>query len=116
MIGALEWADLHWVVTWSFACSLTKALRRTETLAERYLFMRSIKPGRAPSWGGVFGGIIGAIFGVFWTVGATSMGAPGFFTAFGVMFVCVAIFNIFYSLHNATSRRRFSTFDITEEG
>jgi hypothetical protein len=78
--------------------------------------MYSIKPGRGPSFGGVVGGIIAAVFGVIWTIGAASMGAPPFFALFGVVFVLVAIGGTAYNLYNATSRNRFSNFDITTPG
>lgn len=78
--------------------------------------MRGIKPGRVPSWGGVVGGIVGTIFGIFWTITAASVGAPPFFTLFGVLFIFLAIGGVIYNLYNATSSNRFSTFDITEHG
>jgi hypothetical protein len=31
-------------------------------------------------------------FAIFWTVGATSIGAPGFFTLWGSMFICVGLY------------------------
>jgi hypothetical protein len=34
-------------------------------------------------------------FAVFWTFGATSAGAPSFFTLWGVMFVCVGLYFVF---------------------
>lgn len=78
--------------------------------------MYSIKPGRGPSMAGGFGGIIGAIFGVFWTISASSMGAPGMFTAFGVLFIFAALGSAVYNFYNATSKKRFSNLDITRPG
>lgn len=78
--------------------------------------MRGIKPGRAPSWGGVIGGIVALIFGVFWLSGVSAAGAPPFFALFGVIFILCAIGGIIYNLYNATSSNRFSEYDITEPG
>lgn len=50
--------------------------------------------------------------GVFWTIGAMSVGAPWFFTGFGVMFVVMALCGAGANFYNATSRQRFSTFDV----
>jgi zinc-ribbon domain len=76
--------------------------------------MRSIKPGRAPSWGGVIGGIIAAIFGVFWIGMASSGDAPPFVIVFGVVFILCALGSAIYNFYNATSRNRFSDWDLTE--
>ena len=62
---------------------------------------------------GGIGGIAVAVFGVIWTVGAASMGAPGFFVLFGVVFVVMAIAGIAYNFYNATQKNRMSSFDIT---
>lgn len=78
--------------------------------------MRSVKPGRGPSFLGGVGGIIAAVFGVLWTIMAYSMGAPVFFCLFGVLFIVLALVNAVYNLLNAGKRNRFSSFDITEEG
>ena len=78
--------------------------------------MYSIKPGRGPSMGGAVGGLAAAAFGVFWTIMASSMGAPGFFVAFGVIFILMALGGAAYNFYNATSRNRFSDFDITGPG
>jgi hypothetical protein len=75
--------------------------------------MYSVKPGRGPSLMGAVGGIAAAVFGVFWTITATSMGAPPFFALFGVVFVVVAIIGVVYNFTNAVGRDRMSTFDIT---
>lgn len=77
--------------------------------------MRSIKPGRAPSWGGVIGGVLATVFGIFWIGAALSLGdAPGLLIGFGVVFVLCAAGGTVYSFYNATSRNRFSDWDITE--
>lgn len=34
-------------------------------------------------------------FAIFWTFGATTAGAPGFFTAWGLMFVCFGLYFVF---------------------
>ena len=75
--------------------------------------MHSIKPGRAPSWAAVIGGIIATVLGCLWISTASSMGAPALLTAFGVAFVLMAAGSVIYHLYNATSRNRFSHWDIT---
>ncbi len=77
--------------------------------------MRSIKPGRGPSMMGAVGAIGAAIFGVFWIGMAISMGAPIIFPAFGVIFIGMAIAQAVYNYKNATSKNRYSAFDITDE-
>lgn len=77
--------------------------------------MKSIKPGRGPSAMGAFGAAAVSIFGVFWTIGAASAGAPGFFVAFGVVFVLLGIGQAVYNFQNATGKNRFSEYDITDE-
>ena len=77
--------------------------------------MYSIKPGRGPSLGTALGSLAAAVFGVIWMVGALSMGAPLIFMLFGVVFVIFAIGQGIYHFYNATSRNRFSTFDITAD-
>ncbi len=76
--------------------------------------MKSIKPGRGPSFMGGVSSIFAAIFGVIWTFSASAMGAPGFFSLFGVVFVIMAIGSSIYNFKNATSKNRFSTYDITD--
>lgn len=78
--------------------------------------MKSIKPGRGPSAMGAFGAIIGVAFGVIWLGAAASMGAPPFFLAFGVVFIIAGIVQALYHYKNATGEKRFSAFDITEDG
>lgn len=76
--------------------------------------MKSIKPGRAPSMMGAFGSVAAAIFGIIWTISAVSMGAPGFFALFGLVFVALGIAQAVYNFKNATGKSRFSAFDITD--
>lgn len=78
--------------------------------------MKSIKPGRGPSMMDGIGAVGAAIFGVIWTLLALSMGAPILFALFGVVFIGMAIVQAYYNFHNATSKNRYSSFDITEEG
>jgi hypothetical protein len=75
--------------------------------------MYSIKPGRGPSLMGCVGAAVVAVFGVIWTVSASGAGAPSVFTLFGIVFVVAAIAGGIVNLYNATSRNRFSTYDIT---
>lgn len=77
--------------------------------------MKSIKPGRGPSYMGAIGSLFTAGFGVIWTIAAISMGAPWFFPLFGVFFVVLAIVQGLYHKRNATGRDRMSLFDITDE-
>lgn len=76
--------------------------------------MKSIKPGRGPSMMGAVGGLFAALFGVVWTVLALGMGAPPLFALFGVFFVCFALVQAVYNYKNATSKNRYSSFDITD--
>jgi hypothetical protein len=76
--------------------------------------MRSIKPGRGPSAMGAIGSVVVGLFGIFWTIGASSMGAPPIFTLFGIVFVGLAIMQGLFHLKNATGKNRMSMFDITD--
>ncbi len=75
--------------------------------------MKSVKPGRGPSMMGGIGSVLVGLFGVVWTVMAVRMGA-GFMAIFGVIFILIAIIQAVYSFRNATSKNRYSTFDITD--
>lgn len=75
--------------------------------------MKSIKPGRGPSFMGGVMSIVVAIFGVFWTIMAASMGA-GPFALFGLVFIAVAVIQGVYHFKNATGKNRYSAFDITD--
>jgi hypothetical protein len=55
-------------------------------------------PGKVAS---LVGAAVAGVFGVFWTAAATSMGAPGFFTLFGVVFVLFAVGGGIYAFTKA---------------
>lgn len=44
--------------------------------------------------GSMIGGVVAIIFGVFWIGFASSMGAPGFFPLFGLVFIAFAVFGM----------------------
>lgn len=75
--------------------------------------MKSIKPGRGPSFMSGVSCIFVALFGVVWTGIAVSIGA-GFFSLFGVFFILFAIVQAIYNFHNATQKNRYSSFDIVD--
>ena len=77
--------------------------------------MKSVKPGRGPSFMSGVVGLIASAFVAIWTVSASSMGAPGVFTLFGVLGICMGLGIAIYNFANATRKNRFSTFDITDE-
>ena len=76
--------------------------------------MKSIKPGRGPSFMSGIGGIAVGIFGIIWIIGARCMGAPGIFSAFVVLFVLMAVGGAIYNFMNATGKQRFSAFDVVD--
>lgn len=76
--------------------------------------MKSIKPGRGPSAMGALGSVVAVIFGVFWTILASSMGAPVFFPIFGVLFIILGVVQAVYHFKNATGENRYSSFDIVD--
>ena len=75
--------------------------------------MKSIKPGRGPSFMGGIGAVFAALFGVFWTIMAVSMGAA-FMAPFGLLFIGIAVVQAIYNFKNATGENRYSAFDIVE--
>ena len=77
--------------------------------------MKSIKPGRGPSAMGAIGSAVAAVFGFFWTIGTVTMGAPIFFSLFGILFVIMAIVQGVYNYKNATNKNRYSLYDITDD-
>lgn len=78
--------------------------------------MRSVKPGRGPSFMGGIGAVGAVIFGIIWMAAAAQMGAPVPFVLFGLVFVVIAAANAIFSFRNATGENRYSLYDITEEG
>lgn len=40
------------------------------------------------------GGVFAIVFGIVWVIGAASMGAPGIFPLFGLVFIGIAIFQM----------------------
>ena len=77
--------------------------------------MKSIKPGRGPSFMGGIMSIFVGLFGVVWTIAAAGMGG-GLFALFGIVFVAVAVVRAIYNFRNATGKHRYSAFDITDSG
>ena len=77
--------------------------------------MKSVKPGRGPSFMNGVGYVAAAVFGIFWMIMAGGIGAPGLFVAFGAIFVLMAVAGAIYQFSNATRKNRFSAFDITDE-
>lgn len=78
--------------------------------------MKSVKPGRGPSAMGALGSVVSVVFGIFWTILAVSMGAPGIFPVFGILFILIGAVQAVYNFKNATGDRRYSLYDITEDG
>lgn len=75
--------------------------------------MKSIKPGRGPSFMGGITSILSGLFGVFWVIMACAMG--GWFMApFGCIFIAIAVVNAVHEFKNATSQNRYSAFDIVD--
>ncbi|MEM1085538.1 MAG: hypothetical protein AAGI48_15615 [Verrucomicrobiota bacterium] len=68
-----------------------------EWAQEKQRFMVSGKDGEKslPSTAGsMIGGVIAIVFGVFWMGTTSSMGAPGIFPLFGLVFIAFAIFGM----------------------
>lgn len=65
------------------------------------------------------GSVVSVIFGLFWTIMAFSMtrgtGIIGIiFPLFGVLFIVIGVVQAVYHFKNATSKERFSSFDIVD--
>lgn len=75
--------------------------------------MKSIKPGRGPSFMSGISALFAGLFGVFWTIMACAMGA-WFMAPFGLIFIGVAVSNAIYAFKNATGENRYSSFDIVD--
>lgn len=77
-----------------------------EWSSERAKFLVTNKRGEVsePSpVGAMIGGLIAVIFGIFWMVSAASMGAPGIFPLFGLVFVGFAVFGMISSVNKSSS-------------
>ena len=77
--------------------------------------MKSVKPGRGPSFQGGLAAVFAGVFGVIWTIGAGSIGAPPFFMLFGVVFVLFALVKAGFAFYNATAENRHSVIDIVSD-
>ena len=75
--------------------------------------MKSIKPGRGPSYLSGIVGILMACFGIVWTVMAARIG--GLFFLFGIIWTLVVIVEVIYNFKNARSKNRYSAFDIVDD-
>ncbi len=76
--------------------------------------MKSVKPGRGPSFMGGVSSIGAAAFGVVWMLVALSSGAGVLFALFGVIFIGMAVGQAIYNFRNATGENRYSVVDITD--
>ena len=75
--------------------------------------MKSVKPGRGPSFmSGIMSLFVGC-FGVVWTIAAYGMGG-GLFALFGVIFVATAVVMAVFHFKNATGKNRYSSFDVVD--
>ncbi len=75
--------------------------------------MKSIKRGRGPSF---MSGIIGIFmvgFGLLWTFLASQ--ASPIMAIFGLLWTSIAVATTIYNYKNATSKKRYSEYDITNE-
>ncbi len=59
--------------------------------------------------GAVVGGVVVIGFGIFWMVMASSMGAPGIFPLFGLLFIGLALFGMFSSMSKSQGLRNGRT-------
>ena len=75
--------------------------------------MKSIKPGRGPSFISGIICVFAGIFGVIWIVAVAAMGG-GLFSLFGLIFVGIAVVQAVFNFKNATSKNRYSVYDITD--
>ena len=75
--------------------------------------MKSVKPGRGPSFMGGIMSIAFGLFGLLWTVMVASSGG-GAFALFGLIFIGIAVVNAIYNFKNATGKNRYSQYDITD--
>ena len=77
--------------------------------------MKSVKPGRGPSFKSGIASIFAIVVGIVWTLAALQMEAPAFFPIFGMMFIIFGIMEAISSFANATGSHRFSLYDVVDE-
>jgi hypothetical protein len=76
--------------------------REWQSQRSKYLVTNKRGEVSEPSTAGaVIGGLIAAGFGIFWTISTSSMGAPGIFPLFGLVFVVFAVFGIASSVNKS---------------
>lgn len=76
--------------------------------------MKSVKPGRAPSLVSALVSFLMVIIGVAFAVEAFSVSI--FTGIFALVWTGIAVTQMVYHLINALRKKRYSAFDITEEG
>lgn len=77
--------------------------------------MKTVKPGRGPSFKSGIAAIFAIVIGIIWTFAALQMEAPAFFPIFGMMFIIFGIMEAISSFANATGSHRFSLYDVVDE-
>ena len=58
--------------------------------------------------------VAAAAFGVVWTLIVVSARGPWFMALFGVIFIALAVAQAVYNFKNATSKNRYSSFDVVD--
>lgn len=77
--------------------------REWEREQQRYMITTKHGARHEPNAvGGMVMAVVMAVFGVFWIGFTASMGAPGFFPAFGVIFIIVAIGSGVWQMNKAS--------------
>ena len=81
--------------------------REWQLMREKYVVTGKYGSRSLPNAvGSILGAVLAGGFGICWTIGATSAGAPAFFTMFGVIFVLLAIGGGIYSFVKAEEYRQ----------
>lgn len=76
--------------------------REWQSQRSKYLVTNKRGEVSEPSTAGAMvGGLVAAGFGIFWTISASSMGAPGVFPLFGLVFVAFAVFGMVSSVNKS---------------
>ncbi len=78
--------------------------------------MRNIKSGKESSPAHLVSTIFGVVFAIFWTVSATTTGAPKFFILFGIMFTVISIIRLFnHFTHITKGKRKINSESLDED-